>query len=429
MTVSLRPLFLLTTALSAFSAGAWAETLDSELDIPSLAPKLEKRAEPDALVRATIGGQAGGYYKDNIYRSDNNKVSDYVGYIAPGFRITTDAPDYAATVTGMVEGGAFADNSNNNYVDADLRARGSYNLSQDTALLAEGRVRRDHIEIGAFADDPEQLADKPTIYYYQDASAGIKSFVDENDRVMLLADSQIRNYNYLNVDRVGGGRIIQDDRDRTEYYQRARAGYVLAPGLMPYVEGIYNVHNYQKDVDQNLIHKRDSDGFAAMAGLEYTTLENTLTFDGAAGYLDQNYDSAILPDVNTWGARGDLQWQASPRTLLFAGFDRSIQEAVVLGTSSYIRTRVSAGGQYLLAPLWTIGADARYSLFDFQVNNGFPGALSREDDVYDTSAFVRYDVNDIYNVGLEYLYSNRDSNINQFDFTANTFLVRLAANY
>lgn len=424
-----RSLLLLSTAFSSISSYAMAETLDSALDIPLLAPKLEKRAEPDALVRASIGGQAGSYYKDNIYRAANNELSDYVGFIAPSFRIATDAPDYVATVTGQVEGGAFAQNSNNNYVDADLRTRGSYNLTQDTALLGEGRIRRDHIEIGAFADDPEQLADTPTIYYYQDATLGVKSFVDEADSVMLLADTQIRNYNYLNVDRVGGGRIIQDDRDRTEFYQRLRAGYVLAPGLMPYVEGIRNSISYQKDVDQNLIHMRDSDGFAAMAGLEYVSFDNTLTFDGAAGYLDQNYDAAVLPDVSALGARANMQWQVSPRGRLIAGFDRSVQEAVVLGTSSYIRTRLSTGAEYMIAPLWTIGADARFTMFDFQVNNQFPNALAREDEVYDASAFVRYDVNEIYNVGLEYLYSNRDSNINLFDFTANTLLVRLAANY
>jgi hypothetical protein len=427
---SLRSSLYLTSALIALtSTNAFAEALDSELDIPSLPPKIEKRAQPEALVSASFGGKAGIAYKDNIFRSADNEESDIITYVAPGFRIVTDAEKYSATVTGQVEGGTYADNSENDYVDADLRGRVSYNLTQDTALLGQGRIRRDHIEIGAFVDDPAQRADEPTVYYYQDAALGIKSFVDDADRIMILADSQIRNFNYLNTGRLGGGRIIQDDRDRNEWYHRVRAGYVIEPGLMPYVETTYNTRNYGKRVDQTVLYSRDSDGYAGMTGVEYTSPDNTLVADAAIGYLSQDYDAGVLPNIDTLGARADAQWQIDPSLLLRAGFDRSIEEAVLIGTSGYIRTRVSAGFDYTLAPLWTVGSNLRYAKYDFQVNNQFPGAQTRDDEVYDASAYVQYDISEIYNVGLEYLYTERDSNDPLFNFNSNTVLLRLGANF
>ena len=426
---SARALFLSSAMLMVASA-VQAETIDSELDIPSLPTRVEKqRAEPQALVRGSVGGQAGLMYRDNIYRSNTNEESDIIGYAAPSFRVVTDAENYTANVTGQVEGGYYTDNDENNYVDADLRGRGSYHVTQDTALIAQARARRDHIEIGGFVDDPNQRADEPTIYYYYEGVAGVETTLDEEDRVKLLADSQYRMFDYDNSGRLGGGTIIQDDRDRDEWYQRVRLGYVLEPGLMPYVEGVYNTRTYDERVDQTLLYSRDSDGYSTMAGVEYNTPDGAILADAAVGHMSQDYDAAVLPTINALAARAKVVWQVDPALRLLAGFDRSIEEAVLLGASGYVRNRISAGAEYMVAPLWTVGGNVRYTLYDFELNPTFPGAQARRDKLYNASAYVQYDVNEIYNVGLEYLYSQRDSNTQLFDFTANTVLLRVAADF
>ncbi|MBY0354619.1 MAG: outer membrane beta-barrel protein [Rickettsiales bacterium] len=421
------PLFSVVTAL--YGAPVHAEALESELDIPILMPKTPKLAEPEALLRGSVGGQTGVIYKDNIFRAAEDEESDVITYIAPAFRLTTDAEGYSANLTGQVEGGAYLDNSDNDYVDADLRGSGSYDLTTDSTLLAQGRVRRDHIEVGAFVDDPVQRASKPTVYYYEDVALGIKSFVDDEKRVMLLADSQLRNYNYLNADRIGGGSIIQDDRDRYEWYQRGRAGYLLLPNFMPYIEGTYNTRNYDERVDQTLLYSRNSEGFGIMGGAVYSFLDNSLTADASFGFLQQDYDSANLPTVNTLGAHGVVKWQINPSLQLHGGFDRSIEEAVLLGTSGYVRSRVTTGIEYLLEPSWTIGSDFRYTYYDFEVNPQFAGAQARTDNLYDASAFARFDITEVYNIGLEYLYTERNSNTPLFDYKSNTVLLRLAADF
>lgn len=425
-----RRFLLLGSAILLAAPAAFAETIDSELDIPSLPSRVEKqRAEPQALVRGSVGGQAGIMFRDNIYRSNDNEESDVVGYVAPAFKVVTDAENYSANLTGMVEGGAYMDNSENDYVDADLRGRGSYSLTQDTALIAQGRVRRDHIEIGGFVDDPNQRADEPTVYYYYEGVAGIDTTLDEEDRVKLLADSQYRAYDYDNSGRLGGGTIIQDDRDRDEWYQRVRLGYELEPGLMPYVEGIYNTRRYDERVDQTLLYSRDSDGYSTVVGVEYNTPDRAIAADAAMGYMSQDYDAAELPNINALAARANVSWQLDPSLRLLAGFDRSIQEAVLLGASGYVRNRLTAGAEYMLVPLWTLGGNLRYTLYDFEINPLYPGAQARKDELYNASAYVQYDVNDIYSVGLEYLYSQRDSNNNLFDYNANTVLMRVAADF
>lgn len=422
------PFFVAVTAMF-LSTGLHAEALENEVDVPILTEAVKEQAEPQALVKGILGGEAGSYYKDNIYRSNENAESDIISYLAPEFKIITDDEQYKATVRGRVEAGAYLTNEDNNYLDADLRANGSYLLSPDTTLLAEGLIQRNHIEVGAFVDDPNQRAEEPTIYYYEEALLGGKTFVDDARRIQLSADSQLRNYNYQNTNRLGGGSIIQDDRDRTEWYQRVRAGYILEAGLMPYIEGTYNTRSYDKRVDQTILYSRDSDGYGSMVGVEFTSPDQTLVADIAGGYLSQDYDSDVLPTINTFGAHGTAKWQYSPELAFHAGFDRSIEEAVLIGTSGYTRSRVLAGADYMLTPLWTIGTSARYSYYDFEVNPSFPGTQARQDDLYDAAAYAQYAINEVYRLGLEYRYSKRDSNTELFDFSANTILVRVGANF
>ena len=420
---------LATTLLSGLPVLAFAQqTIDNTHDIPLLPSITKPAAQPSALVTGTLGGEAGVIYKDNIYRTKNNSTSDFIGYAAPAFGISSGNDRYTARVTGKVEGGAYADNSNNNYLDGDLDGKGRLQLSPSTALTADGRIRHDHVEIGSFVDTPDQQAKDPTQYNNATGKVGIETFQGPGEKIMLSANTGLDYYNYQNVDRVGGGRIINDDRDRTEWNNTVRAGYQLSQGWMPYIEGGYNQRNYDNRIDDTTLYSRDSSGYDALVGLQYGKPAELLTADIAAGYMRQNYDDNLLDDNGDFALRGVFSWQAKPYLNVHGDVDRSIEENTLHGSSSYTRTRVGGGAKYNFMPKWAAAADLHYTNYDFVINPALnPG--SRSDDVYDASLLLQYDITEAYTAGLEYLFVERDSSRSDLNFDSNSFILRLAAQY
>lgn len=417
----------LSVALISTSALA-APVLDDQA-----IPQLGQREARDPIsvaelaeLKITVGGDASLKYVDNIYREPNNTNNDFISAFAPGFAVTSNFDKHAFKLEGNLELGQYFDETRNDYLDGDLKATGRYDLAVNQALIGNLRYRQDHATIGSFVDEPDRAATEPTDYRTYEAGAGYDARFSD---IKLDLGVQAEQYNYDNTAAFGNTKIINDDRDHDEMYYSARTGYFVMPEELLYVKGIYNTRSYDNRIDGTTFFERDSDGYEVLAGWEHAVQSQPIWFDVSAGYLSQNYDAGVLPTVDGYSAHFDGHYKPTDLLTFHGRFTRAIEENTLSGASGYMMTRVSLGADYEFMPQWTLGVDGRYTNVDFEINPALASLDKREDDIYNAGVGVTYDFTDQYNVGVQYLYEERESDDPSVEYDQNAFLVKLGINY
>lgn len=419
------PILVISLLATASTAGYAQTNAEEEEAVPQFTRKARQIESQDALLSSSVYGEAGIKYIDNIYRSPNNEESDFVGFVRPGAMLRSQTDEYKARARAEVERGVYFSESENNYTDADFRADGRYALSQTTGISGEARYRFDHVAIGAFLDDPTRQAEEPTNYRYGEAGLALDHTMDA---WRFDVGTTYGNYNYDNVNARGGARIINDDRDRYEVESFARVGNYIRPDVMLYGKGIYNFREYDENIDSTAVFGLDSDGYELLVGSLLGGEGMPYRADVNVGYLEQNYDSSFRHDIDGWAANADAFWDVTPEISLRGILNRSVEESTLTGASGYLRTRVGLGAEYNFLPQWTAAALVRYTNYDFEINPA-SGAADREDDVVDTSLALIYDITDVYHVGGEYVFVERESDDPTVEYDSNTFILRLSASY
>ncbi len=423
-TTCLTGVFALALLNSPHQAAAQGEI--SNVGVPRLPERIETQpATPEALARLTYGGSMGMMYMDNIYRSPSNEESDFIAVVAPGIALRTEMDRHEAKARLRVEGGKYMDNGENDYVDVRGDGKGRYQITDVVSLLGDVDIRRDHVAIGAFVDDPDRIADEPTIYFQTAGNVGLEA---DNGAWYGLVSTGVNYLNYDNADARGGGTVINDDRDRTEWGGRTRLGAYVAPQWLAYAQATLNQRNYRTQIDSTALFGKDSNGYGAGAGLAYGKENDSAYFDANLGYISQDYDNPALRDIDTIGAEALGKWRISDTWSLHASAVRSIEENTLFGASGHIMTRGRVGFEYDFAPQWELEGDVRFTHNDFEFNPA-NGVRGREDDILDTSMLVEYNIIGDYFAGVEYIYVNRDSTDSSVEYSTNAAIARLSLKY
>ncbi len=416
-------LFAFTALVSPLSVVA--QTDDEEDLVPLLERPEEVIHESNKAVRISVGGTAGVAYNDNIFREENDETGDFIAIFRPGVRVKTDMKPFQIDLRGTLEVGEYFTESENSYIDTDIDGRVSYDVTPETQVYIGGRHRTDHVAIGAFTDAPENQAAEPTDFDYVEVNAGVK--VDTPQWVGHL-HSGVDFYDYENASRRNGTTIINDDRDRDEYHTTARVGYKIHPDTVLYVEGEVNQRKYDSRVDSTLLFSRDSDGVEVLAGIRIGEKRDKFFGDIGIGYLQQDYDSSVLPTVDGVALRADFRWQPDELWKARAYLGRDVRETTTSATSGYLQTRVGTELSYQWLDDLSVGGKLRYTQNDFEVNQAI-GGIPRTDDVYDGSLYADYNFHENYVVGGEYLRISRTSDDSSRDYDSNVFLMRLGVLY
>lgn len=394
--------------------------------VPLLERPDEQVYESDKALRLSVGGSAGLAYNDNIYRSDSNEEGDFIAVMRPGVVLRTDMKPYRLDIRGRLEVGEYLSESENSYVDTDIDARAGYDVTQTANVYVGARHRSDHVAIGAFTDLPDTQASTPTDYTYAEMNGGVK--VDEPDWLVHLHGG-LDYYDYDNTSRRNGAAIINDDRDRDEKHVTLRLGHKWKPQAMVYLQGNVNSRQYDKRVDSTLLYSRDSDGIELLGGVRLGDRRETpLYLDLGIGYLQQDYDAAVLPTVSGLALRGDFQWLPDDFWTIRANLSREVRETTSDGISGFLQTRLGAEFAYQWFSDLKVGSKLRYTHNDFEVNRA-AGASPRTDHVYEGGVFADFNFYEDYVAGAEYLHVSRDSNQANIDYDSNVLLMRLGVLY
>ena len=195
---------------------------------------------------------------------------------------------HALNFSAGAVGAAWAEYSENDYLDAFAATTGRLDITRDD--IATGTLRFDRLHEDR--DDPDDSGD---------------TTIGTSDRGNLtryyrgLLDGQYRHNFARFFTVVGGGvqRLDYDDigdremsrRDRWEYGGRARLGYQLSPRIGTFVQGNYSWREY--DDGQTVggeFEKRDNQGWRAAIGTDID-ITNILFGEVSFGYSERDYDS------------------------------------------------------------------------------------------------------------------------------------------
>lgn len=344
-------------------------------------------------------------YNDNIYATDSSTKSDFITMVSPSVAVNSLWSRHALNFGGGIDKFWYADNTGENRLDWHVSADGRLDILRDTNIVASAAYAQLH-EDRALPTSASSTAEPTKYKLFMSSIAFNHAF----NRVTTSLAGSWNRYNYDDVPLIGGGILDQDFRDRDEYTESAKLGYLLSPDTNVYLRGTLNQRKYD-DQPPVVAVTRDSKGYQVVVGSDFK-LSRLMEGGVYVGYQHQTYDEPSFSDDSGVAYGANVNWFVTPLTTVRLNADSTIEESVIGGNSSYLAQSVGLGLDHELLRNVIISGDVGYENDDFK-------GISRKDDIYSGALGVKYLLNPNFALGLEYRIIDRSSNIGTNDYTRN----------
>jgi hypothetical protein len=356
-----------------------------------------------------------GQYDSNVFADDDDEESDVGAIVAPNVEVNSNWSRHTLNFAAGAAAAAFADYSQNNYLDAYAATTGRLDVLRSDIVTGTLRIDRLHED----RDDPDEGEDT------------IVGGGDDNESNLTryyrgVADAQYRHNFARFFTVVGGGvqRLWFEDigdreesiRDRNEYGARARIGFPVSPRFGTFVAGRYSFRDYD-DLDRNSHGYRGSVGVS----VDFTSI---LFGEMALSYTKRDYTEGDLDDPSGFGANGSVTWNVTPLTSIIVDARSEIDETTVTFegdvAEANFENSVGLDVTHELLRNLLLNANARYTRNDFE-------GTSRTDDVYSLGAGASYLINRNFSLDATYRFTKRESDRSESEFDRNIVLLGITA--
>jgi hypothetical protein len=331
-----------------------------------------------------------GVYDSNIFATRKNEVEDGITVFSPSLAVESDWDRHAVTFDAGGAFGRFFSNDDEDYDDYWSDVSGRYDVGQTTNLFGGVGYAHEHEERGSPED--EQSGDEPTVFRSGNAHAGVNH--DWGKTTLRVGGT----YEQLSFD--DAGTLDNTDRDRTLTGAGLRVTRQLDARYALYGQGVWDRRNYDDDRDDNG-YQRDSDGYRAGVGM-LANFSNRLKGEAYLGRLVQGYDDPRFDDVREPDYGASISLRATPRTIMTAEIERSLEETTLAGSSGYLYTALRGTVLHKLTPRMNVNAGVSTAEADYQ-------QLNRDDTYYNAVFGMRYYLAPRWYLGAEYRVTTRDS--------------------
>jgi hypothetical protein len=391
-------------ALAALSMGVSAQTIRPAYQYPGPAPQTGGAAirmgESPFFFTPYVGLAAG--YDDNLFLSSRNERSSSLYIVSPGFKIDARSPSSVFQLTHQSQFGQYTSSEDDNYQDHTTRAQ----LDMAFSGRAFWRVGYDYLR----AHDPRGSTDRgfsarPDKYELRNPNTTFAfGAPGAQGRVELYYSDGHKKY--LNNRET----TFLSDRDTAEY------GGAFYWRVMPKTYVLAEVR--QTDISYEAsISPFSGEERRYYAGVSWEATAAT-TGTLKVGRMEKKFDS-LLPSYtgNSW--EGIITW--APRTYSTFDFYTARQTTESTGLGNFIITETyGANWNHAWNSVVTTGVTLRYTRDEYQ---GF----NRSDEKKLLGLRVGYRFRRWLTLGAEYSYTQRDSNLPQFEFDKNLYLLTATA--
>jgi hypothetical protein len=155
------------------------------------------------------------------------------------------------------------------------------------------------------------------------------------NRIRLNAEVSREDLDFDPIPLTSGGFDDANNRDREETELRGRIDFGISPDTSIYLEAAREEREY--DTAAARAAGRNSEGTTVLVGLRMD-ISGALRGEVAAGQIEQDYDSPAIDTVDGTAVKAKVEWFPTQLTSVTLDAERTIEDAVVAGTSSYLET-------------------------------------------------------------------------------------------
>ncbi|MBI5605160.1 MAG: outer membrane beta-barrel protein [Deltaproteobacteria bacterium] len=358
-------------------------------------------------------------YNDNVYRNYGNlkSESDLITTLSPGVQLFLPLQRHNVQLNYRADVNWFSNNSGTNY--ANQRVGGEVNLDFPGGLIfglsdyyADAKIPRKAKNGNNSSSDP--FRELP--YTANDFNVMAKyRFVDR-----WAVEGRYNNYDYA----------YKNNFDEGGNYKRDLFGGSLYYRFTPKIDALAD-YNYAKTKYKTATFNDNKD-HSAYVGLSFDPTSKLRGY-AKVGWAQKEYDNSLARRNNTFSTFSSLinvTYTLSRYDGLTFIANRQILEDVDTN-APYTSTDVSLWYRHILA--WnekvSLNANAGYGTGKFeQSTTDIDGAIkTRDDKKYYVGAGVGYALQRWLNLGLNYSYTNNDSNFLNYNYKENKVWVSAVA--
>lgn len=402
--------------LALAAAGATAQAADDEI---ANLPVLQRRQTDYEPIGLLANGwffypriTAGLIYDSNVFATPVDPADDWALVLAPELRAVATRETATYQFDVGAKHFAYQTFDSEDRTDAHARFRLTKQITGDLKWDAAFEAARRHELQG----DSFVLADAAEPIPFNDLraeTAVTKTF----NRFGVMVGGRIRNLSYEDVAATGGGTLEQDFRDGVIYTTTLKPFYEFSPGYRAFARIDLSRRDYAGEGDQN----RDSQGYDARGGLDFR-LTPVLFGSAELGYLTQDYDNPLIPPAEGLAAAARVMWLMTPLMTVSFFAERSVSE--MASPEQEARLDFLAGAQidYEILRNLILSVEGAYK------NEEFSGT-ERSDDIVKISAKLDYLINRRLNMGIHYIYLDRSSTNEIYDFSRHVVTLNVTAQH
>ena len=333
-------------------------------------------------------------YDNNIYATRNNQIADFINIYDLNISARSISERNRVSLDAGGSLGRYQTHSLQNYNDYWSNLGGQLDVTNQLKLFGGAGYSHGHEPRGS----PEAVL-VGTIPTFFRSTTGYAGLAYKQGRFSLRTGGTVERLRYDDA-----YPITNQDRNRDLLGFGAKFGYAISPRYTLYLQGIRDVRRYAQKPD-DFGYFRDSNGYRADIGLD-AILSNRLRGGIHVGKLHQHFRDARFANVNALDFGAHLLFREAPRTVWTASLERSLEDTILDGSSSYIYTTLSGGVKHLVSPRVRLHAAVSASQADFQDTN-------RRDAYYTALLGMRYYMTPAWYLGAEYRVQGRDSNVQE----------------
>lgn len=357
-----------------------------------------------------ISAQVG--YDDNFFSTSANEEDDTITVLSPSVQLIAEDGLNAYRLTYQVSQGMHQDHSSDNYTDHNLSADAHLEFSQRSVLDLNAAYNKGHEARGTGLSASGGIAnsiDAPLEYDTQTVGFSyIYGAPDATGRIQVYGEHLDREYQNF--------RSVTEGRDDTE----VTLGAVFYYQIMPKTSLLFEARNKDIDYDLDPANSLDSETRKYFVG---ATWEGTAKTTGTVkvGVSEKDFDSASRKDFTSSSWEASVRW--APRTYSVVDISTSRSAAESTGNGNFIDTK-SYNVNWNHAWSDIINTDLGLGL----TNETYEGAADgREDDTTSVNMGLNYDMRRWLTFGLNYTYSDIDSNLANTDYSKNLVMLTINA--
>lgn len=299
-------------------------------------------------------------YVDNIFVTDDNKLSDSVLSINPRLYVRDRRQDreIALRLGAGIE--TYLENNVDDRVTADVAGSARFGLGTLMRTFAGANFRRNGIQGQGISDFG--TTGQPLTLTSFGGNLGVER---DMGPVTATIEGKYRSTSF------GGGIVIGGDlfesgfRDYETLTGRARLSYSVSPAQRIYAEVVYSDRSFdeptaESNLPASLLLDRSSDDVSLLLGFT-RQLTNVLQLDVNAGYIDHSFDNDTFSNSSGHTFNGSLNWDPTRLTRVQLRGTRSIDSAYDPLFDGFLRTEGSLRVSHELRRNFILDGNVRYA--------------------------------------------------------------------